>query len=208
MDFYTIAYPAAAFLSGSIPWSYIIGRMRGLDIRRSGSGNVGATNLFRTCGRAAGITGLLLDALKGALPVLAAQRGILGLTPSAGDWVLASAGICAVLGHVFSPWLGFRGGKGVATTMGVLLFLAPLSVLTGLAVFTLVVLVFRYVSLGSMLAALTMVPAVFVFQPGSLPVQLVICLAAAIILARHRSNLAKLLRGQENRFSLGGGGDE
>jgi glycerol-3-phosphate acyltransferase PlsY len=200
-----IVYPAAAFLTGSIPWSYIIGRMKGADIRRSGSGNTGATNLFRVCGRGAGLTGLVLDAAKGAVPVLAASRGVMQLAPPAGDWIVAVSGICAVLGHVFSPWLRFRGGKGVATTLGVLLVLSPLSLLAGVLVFAVVLLATRYVSLGSISAALAVVPAVFVFQPGSLPVQVIICVVAALILVRHRSNIVKLLKGEENRFSLRGG---
>jgi glycerol-3-phosphate acyltransferase PlsY len=201
----SIIYPAAAFLLGSVPWSYIIGRVLGADIRNSGSGNTGATNLFRTCGKGAGLAGLILDALKGALPVLAASGGLFGIVPPADQWTVSLSGIFAVLGHVFSPWLGFRGGKGVATTLGVLLVLSPLSVLAGLVVFVVVVSITRYVSLGSITAALAVVPAVFLFQPGSLPRQVVICLAAAIILVRHRSNMVKLLRGGENRFSFRGG---
>lgn len=202
-----IAYPLAAFLFGSVPWSWIIGRARGRDIRESGSGNTGATNLFRTCGMGAGISGLVLDTMKGAVPVLAASRGIPGIAPPAGEWTVAVSAICAVLGHVFSPWLGFRGGKGVATTLGVLLILSPLSVLTGLAVFTIMLFATRFVSLGSITAAVAIVPSVFIFNPDSLPVQLIVCLVAALILARHRSNMVKLLRGEENRFHFRVGGN-
>lgn len=207
MTFFDIVYPMAAFLLGSVPWSWIIGRTRGRDIRKSGSGNTGATNLFRTCGRGAGISGLVLDAMKGAVPVLAASRGVAGLAPPAGEWTVAVSAVCAVLGHVFSPWLGFRGGKGVATTLGVLLVLSPLSVLTGILVFTVMLFATRFVSLGSITAAVAVIPSVFIFNPDSLPVQLIVCLVAALILVRHRSNMVKLLRGEENRFHFRGGGN-
>ncbi len=207
MTVYDLAYPAAAFLLGSVPWSFIIGRIRGFDIRESGSGNTGATNLFRVCGRRAGLAGLLLDALKGAIPVLAATRGITGLTPPVGEWAVSATGICAVLGHVYSPWLRFRGGKGVATTLGVILVLSPLSVLSGLVVFILALLTTRYVSLGSIAAAVALIPSVFVFRPYSPPVQIVVCTVAVLILVRHRSNMVRILRGEENRFSLRGDTD-
>ena len=194
----------AAFLSGSVPWSYLIGRARGKDIRKAGSGNTGATNLFRLCGRGWGILGLLLDTAKGALPVAAARYGIEGLFHPAGDWIVAVSAIAAVLGHVFSPWLGFRGGKGVATTLGVLLVLSPMSVLVGLLVFVIVLWIFRFVSLGSILAALAVIPSVIFFEKGSFPIQMIVCLAAVLIVFRHRSNITKILKGRENRFSLGG----
>jgi len=195
---------SAAFLSGSVPWSYLIGRTRGVDIRKGGSGNTGATNLLRLCGRSWGLLGLFLDAAKGALPVLAARYGAFGLFGPAGDWTVAAAAIAAVMGHVYSPWLGFRGGKGVATTLGVLLVLSPSSVLVGLAVFILVLWIFRYVSLGSILAAVAVIPSVILFESGRFPIQLIVCLAAVLIVVRHRSNIAKLLKGSENRFSFGG----
>lgn len=197
-------YVAAAFLSGSIPWSWILGKFRGIDIRNEGSGNTGATNLFRVCGKGAGITGLFLDALKGALPVVAAKYGITGVVPQAGDWAVAVASIFAVSGHVFSPWLGFRGGKGVATTLGVLLVLSPLTLASGLAVFLLVLLITRYVSLGSISAAVAVIPSVFIFEPDKLPVQIIMCLVAVMVVVRHKSNIVKLLRGEENRFSFHG----
>jgi len=200
-----VLYIVAAFLSGSVPWSWILGKFRGIDIRSKGSGNTGATNLFRICGKVAGISGLLLDTLKGALPVLAAKHGIPGILPPIGDWALALTGIFAVLGHVFSPWLGFRGGKGVATTLGVLLILSPLTTASALAVFVLVLSVTRYVSLGSISAAAAVIPFVFIFEPGRLPVQIIICFVAALVVVRHKSNIVKLLHGKESRFSFHGG---
>ena len=201
-------YVAAAFLSGSIPWSWLLGKFRGIDIRNEGSGNTGATNLFRVCGRGIGITGLLLDALKGALPVLAAKYGIPGVLSPVGDWLLALTAIVAVIGHVFSPWLGWRGGKGVATTLGVLLILSPLTLASGLFAFVLALSITRYVSLGSISAALVVIPSVFIFEPGRLPVQIIICLVAVLVIVRHKSNIVKLLRGEENRFSFHGGSNE
>jgi glycerol-3-phosphate acyltransferase PlsY len=200
-----IIYVTSAFLSGSVPWSWLLGKFRGIDIRDEGSGNTGATNLMRVCGRGVGITGLLLDALKGALPVLAAKNGITGILPPVGDWVLALTAIFAVLGHVFSPWLGFRGGKGVATALGVLLILSPLTTASGLLVFALVLLITRYVSLGSISAAFAVIPFVFIFEPDRLPVQIIICLLAVLVIVRHKSNITKLLRGEENKFSIHGG---
>ncbi|MCK5115337.1 MAG: glycerol-3-phosphate 1-O-acyltransferase PlsY [Candidatus Aegiribacteria sp.] len=201
-----IIYLAAAFLSGSVPWSWILGKFRGIDIRNEGSGNTGATNLFRVCGRGTGITGLLLDALKGALPVFAAKQGIAGVLSPVGDWLLGLTAIFAVLGHVFSPWLGFRGGKGVATALGVLVILSPLTLASGLVVFALVLTITRYVSLGSISAAVAVIPFVFIYEPGRLPVQIIICLVAVLVIVRHKSNIVKLLHGEENKFSFHGGG--
>lgn len=203
-----IIYVAAAFLSGSVPWSWLLGKFRGIDIRNEGSGNTGATNLFRVCGRGTGITGLLLDTLKGALPVLAAKHGITGILPPVGDWVLSLTGILAVIGHVFCPWLGFRGGKGVATTLGVLMILSPLTVAWALVVFLLVLSITKYVSLGSISAAVAVIPLVFILEPDRLPVQIIICLVAVLVVVRHKSNIVKLLRGEENKFSFHGGSDE
>jgi len=197
-------YFAAAFLSGSIPFSWILGKLRGVDIRKCGSGNTGATNLFRVCGKGSGLAGLLLDTMKGALPVLIAKYGISGFLPHSSEWALAVTSILAVLGHVYSPWLGFKGGKGVATTLGVLLVLSPMTVAVGAAVFVLVLSLSRYISLGSVMAAVAVIPCVFIFEPGEFPVQIIISLAAILILVRHRSNLKRLLHGEENRFSFHG----
>lgn len=201
-------YLLIAFASGSVPCSWILGRLRGIDIREEGSGNAGATNLLRICGTGLGLTGLFLDMLKGALPVLAATTGIPDLAPPANTLVISLAAISAVLGHVFSPWLGFRGGKGVATTLGVLLVLSPLSLAAGFVAFSLVLLITKYVSLGSICAAAVMIPAVFVFEKGETSIQIVISIIAVLIIFRHRSNIRKLLKGEENRLSFHGGRNE
>ncbi len=196
-----IFYLFLGFFSGSVPCSWLLGRLKGTDIRKEGSGNAGATNLMRVCGTGYGLIGLFLDALKGALPVLAAANGLLNV-PQGSDTVVALVAICAVLGHVFTPWLGFHGGKGVATTLGVLLVLSPLSVATGVAVFVLILLLTRYVSLGSICAAVCMIPAVFLFNPGKVTVQVVMILVAVLIIVRHRSNIGRLMKGEENKFSF------
>lgn len=201
-------YYAVAFLSGSIPWSWLLGRFRGVDIRNAGSGNAGATNLFRVCGRGVGLVGLFLDALKGALPVLAAKHGIAGIAHPTDEWPLAVTAILAVIGHVFSLWFGFKGGKGVATTLGILLVLSPLTVAVGLVVFLLMLSITRYISLGSMTAAVAMIPSVFILEPGEFPVQIIISLVAILILVRHKSNIVRLLRGEENKFSFHGGNND
>lgn len=192
---------AGSFLAGSIPFSWLLGRLRGTDIRRAGSGNVGATNLLRTCGTGIGVAGLVLDALKGAAPVAAAMA--LGLSGS----VQAACAALAVLGHVLTPWLGFRGGKGVATAMGALLVLATWPVLAALGVFSVVLAVFRYVSLASISAAVSLVPASLLLMPGShnTAVHVVCGLVAALVVVRHLGNIRRLLRGEESRFSLGRG---
>ncbi|MCD4848324.1 MAG: glycerol-3-phosphate 1-O-acyltransferase PlsY [Candidatus Aegiribacteria sp.] len=194
-------YLLLGFLSGSVPWSWLLGRLKGVDIQSEGSGNAGATNLMRVCGTGYGIAGLFLDAVKGAFPVLVAANGMLNIPPVSAT-VVAMVAICAVLGHVFTPWLGFRGGKGVATALGVLLVLSPLAIATGVGVFILTLFLTRYVSLGSICAAVCMIPAVFLFDPGEVPVQVVMILVAVLIILRHRPNIRRLLRGEESRFSF------
>jgi len=192
-------YIALAFLSGSIPWSWIIGRLMGTDIRMSGSGNSGATNLARICGRPAGIAGMIMDAVKGALPVYLVRIEVLGAVP---DIVLIAslAAVASVLGHVFSPWLGFKGGKGVATTLGSLLVLAPATIGAAFGVFLIVFLLGRYMSLASISGAISMIPAAILLNRGELPVQIVVTLVAVLVVLRHISNIRRLLRGEEKRF--------
>src|SRR5829696_8616290 len=155
-----VAVVAFAYLLGSIPFGYLLVRLSGAgDVRRTGSGGTGATNVTRRAGKRAGTLTLLLDALKGAAAVLIA-RLLLGVEAEAQWWVCAAAA-AAVLGHVFPVWLKFRGGKGVATGLGVFLVLAPLATLCAAVAFVLVVWLWRYVSLGSMAAALLLPLAVW-----------------------------------------------
>ncbi len=184
------------FLAGSIPFSWLVGRARGADLRRTGSGNAGATNLFRTCGWKAGAAGFALDAAKGALPALAAGA----LFP--GPFGRAAAGLAAVLGHIFTPWLGWKGGKGVATGLGAMMVIAPLPVLVSVAAFALVLSAWRFVSLASVSAALALVPACLLLPAG--PVEQGVCFSvAALLVVRHLSNIGRLLKGTERRLGRG-----
>ena len=191
-----------AYLLGSIPFGYLIVRLRGGgDVRETGSGGTGATNVTRRAGRAAGVLTLALDALKGAAAVIIA-RSLLADDFGVNWWVVAAA-LAAVAGHVFPVWLRFRGGKGVATGLGVFLSLAPLAVLCALPVFVLVVWATRYVSLGSMVAA-ALLP-VFVWLLGRRgaglgPVLTAAAAGAAFIIFMHRANVGRLLRGTENKW--------
>jgi glycerol-3-phosphate acyltransferase PlsY len=184
----------AAYLIGSIPFSYLVARKRGVDVRTVGSGNVGATNVMRSAGVGPGLLALLLDAAKGSAAAILAAR----LAP--GHAALpAAAATAAVVGHVFPVWLGFRGGKGVATGAGAMLPLAPAA--TGLAVlcFALVLAATRYVSLGSMVGATSLAAFAFVTQDHR-AVAWAATACAALIVFKHRGNIARLRRGQERRL--------
>lgn len=186
------------FFLGAVPFSWIIGRARGFDLRREGSGNPGATNLLRVCGRLDGAVGLVLDTVKGAVPLLAA-RAVAG----SGE-VLLLSGVAAVtvLGHVYTPYLRFSGGKGVATSLGALAALAPVPSAAALGIFLVVLLTTGMVSAASIAAAAALVPAVFLFRGGGadIPVQAVCCLVAVLVVYRHRANISRILRGEEKRL--------
>ena len=201
-----------AYLLGSIPFGYLIVRARsGADIRETGSGGTGATNVSRRAGKAAGVLTLVLDALKGAAAIWLA-RLILDSAANTSNvdsesWVIAAAGILVIVGHMFPVWLGFRGGKGVATGVGVFLVLAPIAVLGAAAVFLVVVFATRYVSLGSIIAAST-IPLFVWLQHGLIrpvndlwPTMITAVVAAALIIIAHRANIQRLLQGKESKFS-------
>lgn len=187
---------AAAYLAGSIPAGFLIVRaLHGIDIRQHGSGNVGTANVFRTTGLATAVLVLLMDVAKGAGPVLAAR--LLGLEPVG----LALSGLAAVVGHSYSLFLGFRGGKSVATTAGALLMMDPLSLAGGLIVYAIVTVVSRYASVGSLSGAAGAVLLLLLRRPS--PWYMVFGLAAfALIVWRHRSNIMRLARRCEPRLSL------
>ncbi len=195
----------AAYLLGSIPFGYLIVRAKeGGDVRVSGSGGTGATNVTRRAGKSAGIITLLLDASKGALAIYLARKF---LTPDFGmSWWVAAAAILAVVGHIFPVWLGFRGGKGVATGVGVFLGLSPLAVACAALVFILIVATTRYVSLGSIAATIAFPVCVFLLSTFVKPVDgLKQILAAsiiggALIIFMHRANIGRLMRGTENKL--------
>lgn len=183
----------AAYLTGSIPTGLLLGKAYGIDVRKEGSGNIGATNLYRTIGRKVGIITLVGDCLKGLLPVLLVKFST--LPPEFAAWV----GLAAFCGHVFSVFLRFKGGKGVATALGVFLALAPLAVAIALLLFAAIMFIWRYVSLGSIVAAAAMPLAVF-FLGGSRSVAVVTLVIAAIVIMRHHENIKRLISGSENRF--------
>ena len=184
---------AGAYLLGSIPTGLLLAKAAGVDIRATGSGNIGATNVYRTLGRSVGIATLVGDCLKGLLPVLVAKY--VGMPEL---WV-ALAGLAAFLGHVYTVFLGFKGGKGVATALGVFLGISPLSVLIALVIFIAVVATSRYISLGSITAAAAMPPVVALLD-GRPPLVAVTLAIALLVIWKHRENIQRLRAGTENRF--------
>jgi glycerol-3-phosphate acyltransferase PlsY len=197
----------AAYLIGSIPFGYLIVRASGGgDVRETGSGGTGATNVTRRAGRGAGVLTLALDAAKGALVALAA-RWLLAPDFGINSWV-AAASIAVVVGHVFPVWLKFRGGKGVATGLGVFLSLTPAAVALALPVFIAVVWTTRYVSLGSILATCTLPLFVwFLSDRGNThdgvafaPDMAVAVIGGALIIFMHRANIGRLWRGTESKL--------
>lgn len=196
-----------AYLLGAIPFAVIVGRLfYHVDVRKHGSGNAGATNVMRVLGLTAGIAVLLLDGLKGVAAVLfAMQVHPEQLSATAYDWVLIGASFAAVLGHSYSPFLAFAGGKGVATAAGALLVVMPAVWPILLAVFVAVVAFGRMVSLGSVVVA-GFYPVLVVFFYGDRPAFIAFAfVAAALVLFRHRSNITRILHGEEAKISLGRG---
>jgi glycerol-3-phosphate acyltransferase PlsY len=187
-----------AYFAGSIPSGLWIGRwLRGVDLRDFGSGNLGATNAFRVLGKKLGVTVLLIDVLKGLLPVLLFPR-LVGIDDvTAGQEMLV--GGSAIAGHVLSCFVDFKGGKGVATALGVFLAIAPLEMGIILVLGVVIIAVTGYVSLASLVGA-TLLPFFLFFSGRPTSVLLVATLIAAIVIYRHRSNLVRLVQGRENRF--------
>ena len=184
----------AAYLLGSIPFGYLIVRGKsGADIRETGSGGTGATNVSRRAGKAAGVLTLLLDAAKGCVAVLIAKSF------GGDDWVIAAAAIAALVGHIFPVWLGFRGGKGVATGVGIFLVLAPIALLCAGVVFVAIVVFTRFVSLGSLTAAV-LIPVLVWLQSDSQPLLVAAVAGAALIVFAHRGNIQRLASGTESRI--------
>lgn len=188
-----------AYLAGSVPWAYIAGRLlKGIDLRQHGSGNLGATNVYRVLGAPAAVVVLVLDASKGALPVLLLPS--LVRVDSLGGWPLVF-GLAAIAGHVWPVFLGWRGGgKGVATAAGVFLVLAPLALLVAVILFAVALAATRYMSVASLAGALTLPVAVAVFQGVTEPLFFVTAGVAAFVVWNHRANLGRLRRGVEPRF--------
>jgi len=200
-----------AYLLGSIPFGYLLVRIfRGEDIRLTGSGNIGATNVARSGAKGLGIATLALDALKGALAVWLAAVLAVSKYNLCGDFIqhlcapalrlMALAALFAVLGHVFPVWLRFKGGKGVATALGVFCVLFPAAILVALAIFILVVAVTRYVSLGSILGAIAFPVAAYFLQKTDAMSLLLASSVSLIVILKHHQNISRLLSGTESRF--------
>jgi acyl phosphate:glycerol-3-phosphate acyltransferase len=188
-----------AYIIGSVPAAYLAGRSRGIDLRRFGSGNLGATNVVRTLGWKVGLLVFAVDVAKGALPVLLLPRWIEGRGST--EVVAILCGVAAILGHFRPVFLKFgKGGKGVATATGVFFALAPLPTLAGLAVFCLVLLATGYVSLGSLTAAVVLPSLLLLTEGARSPVFQISVVLAAFVFWTHRANIQRLRRGEEYRF--------
>jgi glycerol-3-phosphate acyltransferase PlsY len=185
-----------AYFIGSIPTGYLFARARGVDIRSVGSGNIGATNVFRILGKTAGITVLLIDALKGFLP---AKFLLFGVTPETHEYHAMVAGLFAILGHNYTCWLRFKGGKGIATSAGVLIALVPAALLIALGAWLIVFGLSRYVSLASILAAVVLPFAVFGVGQSRRMIALTTFLSVLAIY-KHKGNIRRLIAGTENRI--------
>ncbi len=189
----------AAYIIGGIPFGYLLVKWKtGADVRSSGSGNIGATNVLRTTGRAAGIATLLLDVGKGYLAVWLAGW----YTHQSPTWMSAAA-VAVMLGHAYPVFLRFRGGKAVASFLGAFLYLTPLPVLAILVVFLIILAWTRQISMGSIIAAVTFPLAVWLILQPAIAVVLASILAAALIIYRHSSNIRRLHQGTENAFRFG-----
>lgn len=195
----------AAYLIGSVPFGFLIGKMRGVDVRTVGSKNIGATNVYRTVGHKWGFLAFFCDFLKGLLPTLAAQM----VAARSGNASLAhlplAAGVAAVAGHLWTCFMKFKGGKGVATGFGMLVALVPWLVLAAFAIFAATVWLSHYISLGSILAAAFLMAAVWfpvLGNPGTdnLPQSILVATVAAFAIWKHKANIQRLVNGCENRI--------
>lgn len=206
MDIYVCLLTAvSAYLLGSIPTGYLVGRARGIDVRTVGSGNIGATNAFRVLGKSAGTVVLIVDALKGWIAVALVPQFIYGCffstpwTVENRDYLRIIAAIVVILGHNYTCWLKFKGGKGIATTAGVLIALVPLTFLIGITLWIIVCFLTRYVSVASIVAAVALPIITWIAGYGH---RLIIVTAVMSVLAifKHRANISRLMRGTENRI--------
>jgi len=195
-----------SYLLGSIPFGYLAGRLAGIDIRKVGSGNVGATNVVRVLGKKYGYPVFALDVLKGFVPVKISMLIAPGLPTewNSPEIVVILAALSSVLGHLYPPWLKFKGGKGVATSAGALFALTPIATLIGIAIWIIVFWLTGYVSLASMIAAIVLPIVILVLrsqdQNKGKPLVYSSACVAAVVIWRHRSNLSRLMRGTEPRF--------
>lgn len=190
-----LLFPLIGYLVGAIPFGLVIGKSVGVDVRREGSRNIGATNVNRVLGKRLGALTLLCDCLKGLLPMWLASQ-FLDAASGRAEVLIAFTGVMAVVGHMFPVYLGFRGGKGVATGLGVFLFLSPLTIVVCLAVFLLAVRFSGFVSVGSLLAS-AVAPLCLLLLGASTPAVLAATGIAALIWIKHHENIGRLRRGEE-----------
>jgi glycerol-3-phosphate acyltransferase PlsY len=210
-----IIVAVCAYLLGSIPFGYVVAKLKGIDIRSVGSGNIGATNAMRVLGKPAGIFVLVMDALKGFvacafIPLLVYNwlaphySGLFTYFQNEpAEFQMrfkVIAGICAVLGHNYTCWLKFKGGKGIATSAGVYIALAPWALLIALVVFILAVVLTRYISVGSICAAIALPAAVWTMTPHNVFLGVVTTALGALAIYKHKTNIQRLMAGTENRF--------
>ena len=189
-----------AYLVGGIPFGFIIGKIRGVDVRTVGSKNIGATNVFRTVGKGWGLLAFLFDMLKGLLPTLAAKVYMPEL-----DWLALVIGVTCVVGHMLTPYMKFKGGKGVATAFGMLIGLIPALVGVAFALFVVVFALSNYISLGSCSAAAFLAISVWIPMLGidgykNLPQCILVTVIALFVIWKHRSNIVRLVNGTENKI--------
>ena len=187
---------------GAVPFGYLVARLRGVNIFKVGSGNIGATNVFRSVGKGWGILTFALDVAKGLAPTVLLPLLAARLDLGTSEVLPLCAGVASILGHNWSPYLGFRGGKGVATSAGVLLGLAPAAVGAGVAVWLVVTFTTRYVSLGSIAAAIAVATSAWLLRGDEQSVLIPWALTglAALTIFRHKANIVRLIKGTENRF--------
>ena len=185
---------AAAYFAGAVPFGFLIGKMRGVDVRTVGSRNIGATNVFRTAGKKWGLLAFLCDFLKGFLPTLAAAK-----CAGCGADLPVAVGLACVIGHTLTVFMKFKGGKGVATAFGMMVALIPYLALGALALFAVTVWLSHYISLGSCLAAVALGIAVW-FCGCPLSLKVVVALIAVFVIVKHKSNIRRLIDGCENKI--------
>ncbi len=202
--FLIVTIVAISYFLGAIPSGYLIGKLKGVDIRKQGSGNIGATNAFRILGAKAASVVLLADAFKGFLscllaPIISTEWTGVPISDDTASLLMIIAGLGAILGHSFTFWLKFKGGKGIATSAGVFLTITPLALGICLLVFSITIFLSRYVSLSSILAAICLPFSVYLIYHNLL-ISSITVVIALLVIYRHRSNIKRLLNGTENRL--------
>ena len=195
------------YLIGGIPFGFIIGKMRGVDVRTVGSKNIGATNVFRTVGKGWGLLAFVCDVLKGFFPVLVAKMAVADPEIPTYSWTAIAVGVTAVIGHMLTPYMKFKGGKGVATAFGMMLGLIPALVGTAFGLFALVFACSHFISLGSIAASAFLAVAIWFPILGTvgradLPQCVLVTLIALFIIWKHRANISRILHGNENKIYL------